>query len=109
MTKPTVEIRCGAKGCNRLLGTLTNRPPPGHSFWHDRKRVAWVEPCRKHGGVPTTLDDVRERRAEADLPELDRSKLMHTIPWADLRQAFEESEKRGRRVVHLVAPLVRRL
>ena len=105
----TVRIVCAVKGCNRTLKTLDTPPDPGHEAWTDRHRGVWVESCLKHGGVPTTLDETRARRAERGMPDVDRSKLLHFVPWADLREDFERSSATHRTVTRGIEPLQRRL
>lgn len=91
-----------------MLATV-HAPPPGHPAWSDPRLGAYAEPCRKHGGVPDTLDQVRARRAERGQGDVDMSKLMHSVRWSDMRDAVDHGERTGRVAVHLVAPLQRRI
>lgn len=114
MAEPVVKIVCGAKGCNRVLATLSTTPgrgqsaqtfpPEGDPEWSDSHRVVWADHCSRHGGVPGTLDELNERRAELGLPPADVNRLMHAIPWRELRPAYDESRHTGRASYFPVSP-----
>jgi hypothetical protein len=110
---PAVAIRCGATGCGRVLATIgpggpqQHFPAADHEAWKDPQRVAWIEACPRHGGVPkgATLDDLDQRLAAKGLPRASRARIMRPIPWADLRAAYEYS-LRTSRVAKYVLPTV---
>lgn len=109
-----VRVRCAVKGCNRTLATIGGEdaqrfPEEGAPEWDEPGRVAWVPSCLKHGGIPTTLDEVNAQRAERGVEPVDPARLMHAIPWADLRAAWRESTRRGRAADYFLAPKSRRV
>lgn len=103
MSVPTVVLRCGARGCQRKLLTIEKWPEAAGWAWSDRDQGIWVESCRRHGGVPTTMAELDERRDERGLPPEDRSRLMHFIRWSALRPAHQKACRTGR-VVNLDVP-----
>lgn len=93
----TVKIVCGARGCNRVL-KVVDRFPADEAVWIDVDRGVHVESCLRHGGIPHTISDADARRADRGLPAVDRSRLIHWVPWANLRLAYRSAAASPRRV-----------
>src|SRR4051794_31771786 len=101
---PAVVVRCGAKGCGRVIGTIgpvgpqQHLPSVGHEAWGDPARGVWISACPKHGGDNDggSLAGVDAHRARMGLPAEDRNRVMRFIAWRDLRRAFDESLRSGR-------------
>ena len=101
-----VRLVCSVKGCHRVLAVVDETPAAGDSAWRDPKLGLWVESCHKHGGVPPklTIDEYRAKRQAKGIGDLDRSRLMHFITWADLQPDFERSAATRRVVTRPVVP-----
>lgn len=109
MSADLVTLRCG--DCYRVLHIVTedDAPPPQHSRWSDPQTGVWFEACHRHGGVPETLDAIRDRRHAAGQPEVDPEVTMHFMSWPSLRQHVQKARARGRVVSFDVSPKARRL
>lgn len=109
MSADLVTLRCSE--CRRVLHTVTDddAPPPEHSRWSDPEVGVWFEACHRHGGVPETLDAIRDRRRAAGQADPDPGVTMHVVPWPALRQSVQKSRDTGRVVSVDVSPKARRL
>lgn len=96
-TEVTVKIVCAARGCNRVL-KVVDRFPTDDAVWLDSERGIHIASCLRHGGIPLTISDADARRADRGLPPVDRSRLIHWVPWAKLRPAYRSAVASPRRV-----------
>ena len=90
-----VQLRCKARGCGKLLGTVVSAPAEGDE-------IAWsglvnVPVCPRHGGdrAHGSVGKWIENRRRRGLPH-ERVTVSRWVPWADLRPKVLRARQTGR-------------
>lgn len=100
MTDAVVNLRCSARGCRRLLISVTEWPGDDSSLWHNASYGVWAEACPKHREVRPNeiISEADERRRSRGLPPLVRGDLMVYVSWSELRRSYLDAISRSRSV-----------